>query len=402
MSEEKTHAPIGGSTIKRVLRCPGSVVLASQCPVPPESEAAAEGTIAHACLEALLKGEGTAEELQLIYSEEMVKHAVDFQQIIDEYLFLYGGELQVETKVDLTDIFDIPPEWAAGTTDVGIVCLGSTLFIFDYKYGVGEIVEVETAGIPNEQLVFYAIGLAHKFDYNFENVVLGIYQPRGRHSEGPWRTTEITMEQLRSHITLWKKHVQNVAIHKSTKLSAGDHCKWCPGMPKCTEISKLHYDANDFDLIDMTADEVTERLPQASTKDLAPKTLSDILRKLPALEEWCKGMWDYAEDFVNRGGKIPGFKRVRGKGSRVWSKPKAAEQFFAVTNALAEAAYEPKDFLSPAKMEKALEKAGYTKAEAKKTVNKYTTRLDGKIQLVSEADARPSVEETSIEEFEIL
>lgn len=396
MSEEKTHAPIGGSTIKRILRCPGSVVLAAQCPTPPTSEAAEEGNVAHACLEAICKGELDRESALMFYDEAMVDHALDFQNIILGYLIEGGGDLHVENKVDLTDVFEVPPEWANGTADIIITRLFDTLFVFDYKYGVGEIIEVQEGKLFNEQLIFYALGAAHRFDYQFEKVEIGIYQPRGRHPEGAWRTATLTMDELLEHRDLWKKHVQNVAIKKSEKLFAGSHCKWCPGMPKCSEITKVNFNADDFDLIDMSADEITERLPTASTKDLSPKTLSDILRKLPALEEWTKGMWTYAEDYVNRGGKIPGFKRVRGKGSRVWGKPKEVEKKFG------DLCLTEPEIISPAQLEKVLIKTGETKKDAKKLVDKFTVRLDGKIQLVSEADSRPSIEETLIEGFDLL
>ena len=42
---------VGGSTAKRVINCPGSVVLVQQMPPQVESKYAAEGTLLHACME---------------------------------------------------------------------------------------------------------------------------------------------------------------------------------------------------------------------------------------------------------------------------------------------------------------------------------------------------------------
>lgn len=395
MIEEKEHAPIGGSTIKKVMRCHGMISLAATCPEPPESEAAREGTEAHLVMEKLLKGLLSADDLRILHNDEMVDHALEFEAIIYDHLDI-GDVLLVEEKTDLTEVFEIPPGWAAGTADVSIVRIGEILRVWDYKYGVGEIVEVEM----NEQAIFYALGIAHKYGYNFKEVELGIFQPRARHSDGAFRTFTMTMEDLLEQKRIMAQHAQAVVLHGDKTLFAGDHCKWCKAIPKCPAIRLLDFNSDDFDVIDLSADEATERLPQASDKDLSPMTLSLILRKLPAVEAWVKAMYEYAEDFTKRGGRIPGFKRVRGRGSRVWGKPKVTEgHFFGFWG---HAVYEETKLLSPAQMEKMLVKTGLSKAQAKKEVDKYTVRMDGAINLVSEADGRPSIEEQLIDTFELL
>ena len=75
----KRHSRYAASAASRWLACPGSVLLVTKSPEQAESKYAKEGTLAHACLEAMLVSQASSiEKIEKawghIYPKEMIGH----------------------------------------------------------------------------------------------------------------------------------------------------------------------------------------------------------------------------------------------------------------------------------------------------------------------------------------
>jgi len=238
------HAKLSASGSERWLQCPGSILLSEGLP-DVESDAAKEGTIAHECLEFLLKNrKHSLSKLKIDlkekdYSPEMLSYVLDSREYILHRLKT-EDTLLCETKVDLTFI---APEMF-GTIDAAIFSIGGKLTVFDFKYGKGKAVEV----INNTQLIYYALALAHKYGYKFKTVELVILQPRAL-IKGRWaRTYKMPTNELKKWIPVFKRGVEET-LNPWAQLNDGPWCFFCKAKQKCpiTRDKRLENDFNDDD-----------------------------------------------------------------------------------------------------------------------------------------------------------
>lgn len=339
MSAEKKHSRLGASTAKRWLNCSKSPSLIDQAPPAQSSVYAGEGTRAHEWLEYVLRKELLGEKVKSPKKpdrdmENHVQTAVNWVQ--ENYMPELGDILQVETKVSLAWIH---PEMF-GTLDIAIVREGGVLTIADFKYGQGHVVEPE----KNEQLLYYALGVAKLFDFNFEEIEIVVIQPRAQHDKGPIRSWKCSVAELKSWESLFKKGADRIDSPKA-RLFAGEHCMFCPAIPICPEIKKAAVEtaksvfSDEPDILNLPA------LPDP--KDLSPEVIGKILNAADSLEHWVKGVWAYAEGLISRGGKIEGYKLVMKRPRRQWTDEKnAAETYFEL------AGLNAFDLKSPTQIEK--------------------------------------------------
>lgn len=248
MNTPKAHSELSASASERWLNCPPSVALIKEAPEPPESKWSIEGTLAHHHLEqrllAIWYGDKYKMPKDLKANPDMqaaIEVAVDYvTSIWDEE----KQKLFIEEKVDLTFIDPV----MFGTGDVFIVEPGKILYAIDYKHGAGKAVDVYKDAPfgrdHNTQLVYYALAMAHRYDYNFKSVVLAIVQPRAQHSKGPIRTVKLTMTELKKYIYIFTKGVERVRSGKG-RLFAGPWCYWCPAREhNCPLQDNLKYEKN--------------------------------------------------------------------------------------------------------------------------------------------------------------
>lgn len=225
---ERAHSKFAASAAERWLNCPGSVALSEGQP-DTSNQYAIEGTKAHEVLEAFFHvdepgkpGTDAATIIQFA-SAEMFRHgkkASDF--IFNLHRKLPHSELLVETRVYLDFIH---PEMF-GTFDGAVVDTFGTLHVFDFKYGMS-LVRPE----KNLQMIFYGIGLAARFQWNFKRVRLWIIQPRIYGYDGPafW---DISISELKSYVQTFADGVRNVE-QNPTQYVDGKWCHWCKAKGVC-------------------------------------------------------------------------------------------------------------------------------------------------------------------------
>lgn len=221
------HAKYSPSASSRWLACPASIQM-SEGTEPIVSAAAQEGTRAHECLEAFLLG--GKRDLKRVETK-LFKDGYPTQMIIlahDSAHEIWGirppkSEKLIESKSFCTHIH---PE-LFGTVDCAFVEHFGTLHIIDFKYGRMPV-EVK----ENTQLICYAIGIAHKFDYDFESVKLTVVQPRANHADGFVRSWGMPIEKIFDWEKIFIDGIQKTE-QSDPDFNSGSHCYFCPAKKKC-------------------------------------------------------------------------------------------------------------------------------------------------------------------------
>lgn len=124
--------------------------------------------------------------------------------------------------------------------------------------------------------------------------------------------------------------------------------------------------------------------------------LADSLDKVDLIEDWAKAVRAKAAAMMHEGYTIPGYKLVRGKkGNRAWREG-AAESLLAP---LGDAAYAPREFVSPAVAEKLFKKVDKTF----KLSETHVSQSEGGLHVAPDSDTRPAVVVGQVaDEFENL
>ena len=181
----KAHAVLSASSAHRWLFCTPSARL-EQDFEDTSSEAAAEGTAAHALAEHKLKRvlkRRSKRPTSSYDSDEMEEYTDSYVAFVQEQLAEVKGICRdpivlIEQRLDLSAY---APE-SFGTADC-IIAGDGTLHVIDFKYGTGIIVDAE----HNPQMMLYALGALRLFDslYTIDTVAMSIYQPR-RENVSTW------------------------------------------------------------------------------------------------------------------------------------------------------------------------------------------------------------------------
>jgi hypothetical protein len=228
--ETRKHSKFSASGAERWFECPGSVELSEGLP-DKSSPYAEEGTRAHEVLEELLKAAialGATKIGHVSFAKsiprEMAMYCVHAaNRILGVWANHPGSEILVETKIDLAFIH---PE-AFGTFDGAVIDHFGTLHVFDFKYGAGHAVSVR----ENLQMIFYGLGLAFRYHWNFKRVRLWIIQPRIKGYDGPiwW---ELPMPVLKEYVRHFLDAVRRVE-RMPDRYVEGSWCHWCKAKSKC-------------------------------------------------------------------------------------------------------------------------------------------------------------------------
>lgn len=387
MSEhsKRKHSSFAASSAARWLTCPGSVKLSETAPPQPESKYAKEGTDAHECLEFIVKRYSNllqaAEQAKEKWPDEMVLHAMNSARDIWSLKPSPSAKLLIETRVVLKSI----GKELFGTLDYAWVDPWGTLIVIDYKYGAGHpVLPVSEEGEPNPQLMYYALGIALKYDFEFSQVKLAVIQPRvWREGESPLTEGIVTIKQLRDFEAKVKEAVKAAKQPQAKLIPSEDACRWCPAAPLCPELSKVALKSAEiaFDLESTNHD--IEELPSPLVLD--ESTMPRILNACDRLETWIEKVRAHALLMAMEGKKIEGRKLVEKRSIRKWI-PEA--QTHAHEKYGDEIWIEP-EMLSPAQFEKKFGK------EAKDFTEKFTSSASSGVTLVKASDKRPEVENIS-------
>lgn len=373
------HSLVGASSAYRWFECPGSVALIAKQPPQPSSKYAREGLAAHELARICLskKDEFTEDWLgETIEIEgEEVKVTQGMIDAVDAYLEVLGEDadkygltvrqdIVVEKSFELTDI----SKDASGTNDAYLYVPFKKLIVYDYKHGAGVWVNV----INNKQLLYYALGAVKDIDIGEVEIV--IVQPRCGDPDDIVRRQTISMKALNEFKVELKERIAATKDPKAL-LKAGEHCKFCPAMLTCKEITNKRdnmalEDFNDLAVVPMTVEKI-----------------GGLLKDVNVLEVFITRLREHAFSLAESGKEIPGYKLVKKRSNRTWINMNEVISYFHSEHG--DDIYDKK-LLSPAKMEKLV---------GKKNMGDLTEQKDAGNKLVPNTDKGESVKGSALSDF---
>lgn len=293
------HAVLSASGSHRWLNCSPSARLELEFE-NTSSEAAKEGTAAHALCEHKLKKalkKRSRRPTSEYDSDEMEECTDGYVQFVMEQ---YEAAKQVCTDPIILieqhlDFSCYVPD-GFGTGDC-IIVSDDTLHIIDFKYGLGVLVDA----VDNPQMMLYALGALDLYDalYDVKEVSMSIFQPR-RENVSTWT---IPTSQLKEWAENELKPKAILAYNGEGAYVPGEWCTFCRASARCRARAeeKLKLAQSEF------------RLPPL----LTDAEIEEILAIIPDLTKWANEITAYATDAaVNHGKEWNGFKVVEGRSVR--------------------------------------------------------------------------------------
>lgn len=362
----KGHAVLSASSSHRWLNCNPSARLEQEFE-DWETEAAAEGTAAHALsehkLRKALKMRSSRPQSQFD-SDEMEEHTDSYVEFVLEQLerakqYCTDPMILIEQKLDFSCY--VPDGF--GTGDCLIVA-DKTLHIIDFKYGLGVLVDA----YENPQMMLYALGALRIFDslYDIEKVSMSIFQPR-RENVSTW---SIPVTELKQWADETLKPKAELAYAGKGEYVPGAWCQFCKAAVKCRARADARMELAKYEFA----------LPPL----LTDAEIEDILGKLDDLTKWANEIIAYAQDAaINHGKHWTGFKVVESKTNRKYTDETAVIE---AANAAGYHDIYKKSLISITEMEKLMGKKTFSEI-----LGEYVKKPQGKPTLVPASDKRPAI-----------
>lgn len=362
----KGHAVLSASSSYRWLNCNPSARLEQEFE-DWETEAAAEGTAAHALAEhklrKALKMRSSRPQSQFD-SDEMEEHTDSYVEFVLEQLerakqYCTDPMILIEQKLDFSCY--VPDGF--GTGDCLIVA-DKTLHIIDFKYGLGVLVDA----YENPQMMLYALGALRIFDslYDIEKVSMSIFQPR-RENVSTW---SIPVTELKQWADETLKPKAELAYAGKGEYVPGAWCQFCKAAVKCRARADARMELAKYEFA----------LPPL----LTDAEIEDILGKLDDLTKWANEIIAYAQDAaINHGKHWTGFKVVESKTNRKYTDETAVIE---AANAAGYHDIYKKSLISITEMEKLMGKKTFSEI-----LGEYVKKPQGKPTLVPASDKRPAI-----------
>ena len=362
----KGHAVLSASSSHRWLNCNPSARLEQEFE-DRETEAAAEGTAAHALAEhklrKALKMRSSRPQSQFD-SDEMEEHTDSYVEFVLEQLerakqYCTDPMILIEQKLDFSCY--VPDGFGTGDC---LIIADKSLHIIDFKYGLGVLVDA----YENPQMMLYALGALRIFDslYDIEKVSMSIFQPR-RENVSTW---SIPVTELKQWADETLKPKADLAYAGKGEYVPGAWCQFCKAAVKCRARADARMELAKYEFA----------LPPL----LTDAEIEDILGKLDDLTKWANEIIAYAQDAaINHGKHWTGFKVVESKTNRKYTDEAAVIE---AANAAGYHDIYKKSLISITEMEKLMGKKTFSEI-----LGEYVKKPQGKPTLVPASDKRPAI-----------
>lgn len=372
----KKHAVLPPSSAFRWTNCTPSALINAKEGGGESSDAAKEGTAAHALAEHKVKRllKVRSRRPRSDYDSDEMEECTDSYASFAMELIEQAKEqcpdpvVLVEHELDLSAYI---PE-GFGTADL-LIAADGVLTIVDLKYGKGILVEAEN----NPQMMIYALGAMELFKglYQFETVIMHIYQPRREHYSS-WMIPAVQLVKWAEDVLIPRA---KLAFEGGGEFAAGDWCVFCSNAPVCR--------ARAMKYLQLAQEEFALKSPATLTDD----EIGMVLMQADELSRWAGDVQAYAQErAIDHGKHYPGFKVCEGRSVRKFSDPEA------VADAAKAAGYEDiwdKKLITLSSFEKLMGKQKF-----QDILGKYVVKPRGKLVLVPESDKRPAIDVNNAEQ----
>lgn len=367
------HAVLSASSSHRWLNCNPSARLEEKFE-DNETEAAAEGTAAHALCEhklrkmLKLRSRKPTSKYDCDEMDEYTDGYVEFvsEQIAQAKQFCKDPLVLIEQKLDFSCY--VPDGFGTGDC---LVVADHLLHIIDFKYGMGVLVDA----VENPQMMLYALGAIRLFDslYEIDTVSMSIYQPR-RDNVSTWTISVAELNEWAENTLVPKA---KLAFEGKGEFSPGIWCTFCKAAVKCRARAEAKLQLAKYEF--------------AEPPLLSDEEIEDILGRVDDLTKWANEIVAYAQDAaINHGKTWNGFKLVESRTIRKYSDEEAVAQ------AASDAGYHDiykKSLIPITEMEKLMGKKTFAEV-----LGGLVVKPQGKPTLVPASDKRPAIIVTGAEQ----
>ena len=365
MPPEK-HAKLSASSAHRWMNCNPSANLEREF-ADKSSEAAAEGSAAHALCEHKLRKalkQRSTRPTSKYDSDEMEMYTDSYLEFVLEQIEIAKQHcadpfVLIEQRLDFSCY--VPDGF--GTGDCLIVA-DKLLHIIDFKYGLGVLVDAE----DNPQMMLYALGALQLFDalYDIDTVSMTIFQPR-RENVSTWTISVSELEEW-AEKTLRPK--AELAFKGEGEFNPGPWCTFCKAAVKCRARAEEKLALAQYEF--------------AKPPLLTDEEIEDILSRLDDLTKWANEIAAYAQDAaINHGKQWNGYKLVEGRSNRKYTDESAV---IAAATAAGYRDIFKKSLIPITEMEKLMGKKTFAEV-----LGGLVIKPQGKPTLVPASDKRPAI-----------
>jgi len=378
------------------MKCPGSIREEETIPSTTSSYAV-DGTHSHALLDSCLRFGVSPEDM---VGKTISSHEGAFQ--VDEdrasrvrLAYEYVKEvstpstiLKLESKVNPERLVGRSDMY--GTVDVQLID-NETLEIIDYKDGIGRVDPFE-----NPQMIIYALGVLSEMEgYEPNYVKMTIIQPKlATFGENVVNSIIISLNKLKSYIPVLKDCADATDTADAPLIAGEKQCHFCPVKGNCSSlISKSLGDIGiKFDNL-----ETVQEISNKDTNSISEDELRELLEAIPLLKQLIVSTEEEALKRLKLGKEIPGFKLVRGNGSRRWSLPEEEIAEKLTKMGIPKSEVLVTKVVSPAQAEKLrwTKKDGTVKRLTPRQLTtlaqEYIIKTEGSLTIANELDPRKSV-----------
>lgn len=361
----RKHAILSASSAHRWLNCNPSARLEQEFE-DRETEAAAEGTAAHALCEHKLRRalkQQSKKPVSRFDSDEMDAFTDGYVQFVLETIAEVKQTcpdplVMIEQRLDFSCY--VPDGFGTGDC---VIIADRTMHIIDFKYGQGVLVEAER----NPQMMLYALGAIHVYEtlYDIDEVALTIYQPR-RENISTWT---ISVADLKAWAENELRPKAALAYEGKGDYCPGSWCVFCKASIKCRARAEAQLRLAEYEF--------------ARPPLLSDEEIEGILGKLDALARWANEISAYALDAALRGKQWKGWKLVEGRSVRKYTDEEAVAE---AANAAGYHDIYRKSLFPITEMEKYMGKKNF-----QAVLGGLISKPPGKPTLVPESDKRPAI-----------
>ena len=359
------HAILSASSSHRWLNCSPSARLEQEF-ADRETEAAAEGTAAHALCEHKLRRalkQQSKKPVSQYDCDEMDNYTDGYVQFVLETIAEVSQTCKdllvlIEQKLDFSCYV---PE-GFGTGDCVIIADGN-LHIIDFKYGQGVLVQAE----HNPQMMLYALGALRLYDsiYDIEQASMTVYQPR-RENISTWT---IPVADLKAWAEDELKPKALLAFEGKGEYTPGHWCRWCRAAVVCRARAEEKLRLAEYEF----------KKPPLLTNE----EIEGILCKLDDLTNWASEIATYAQEEAIKGKQWNGWKIVEGRSNRKYTDEQVVIE---TANAAGYKDIFKKTLLPITEMEKLMSKDTF-----QEILGSLLYKPPGKPTLVPLSDKRPAM-----------
>ncbi len=295
------------SGLGRLVRCPGSFEPAKFTPntggVRQTNRATEEGIAAHHLADALWHGQdpGDTAPNGVVYDPAMRAH-------VAEYIAKLGELAQDDAWFERKETYQINGiVEVVNKLDFATFCDEQRIVdVVDFKYGYRIVQPYD-----NWQLLSYGFQFikSHQRAHDaFRKLRLTIYQPRGAHSGGAWRSVELSSDEVAARYSELSEAIKLLGADDTRR--TGEHCAYCPKLPTCGAARSAGQNAVD---VSLNTDEIEEL--ESSLLELE---ILNLRRAKTHVEERLNAMEELARARLARGEKFRRFRLDRSKPRTIW------------------------------------------------------------------------------------